>query len=115
MTTWASTGSSYGSEMPVNSVSTPARAFAYRPLRARTSEFLGDGGEREPAGEVAPFREPAPELGAGDIERARAVRDLVGRPVLVEVLHVHHLEERHHRHADFVGVTTEELLRVVRT
>ena len=38
MVTSASAGTSYGSEMPVNSFRIPARALAYKPLRSRCSQ-----------------------------------------------------------------------------
>src|SRR6266571_3557742 len=38
MTRSASSGSSYGSETPVNAVMVPARALAYMPLRSRASQ-----------------------------------------------------------------------------
>src|SRR5207249_4151519 len=162
MTTSASSGCSYGSEIPVNSFTMPARAFAYRPLRSRASHAssdvamctrmkpppfstiartacrgAGQPGEedrealarawrirtpqlfrnrrrREPMRQVAPFVQAPALLGPRDVQDAHAVGHFIFGDVRVQILHVDHLLEGNHRHAELRFVRAQRILRVVR-
>src|SRR5438105_2663353 len=105
MTTSASSGRSYGSEIPVNSFTMPARAI-------RTPQPCADRGRREPVREFAAFVQAPALLRSGDVEDAHTLRDLVFGNVGVQVFRVHHLTERHHRHTELYLMRAQRLLRV---
>ncbi len=85
------------------------------PRRIAAAQLLHDFGIREPGRDIAALVQTLPQFGAGNVEHARALRDLVVRNVFVLILEVDHHVERDHGHADVGFVLLEELLGVVRT
>ncbi len=76
-------------------------------------QLPGHLGEGEPLGDLAAVRQPVAQLGPGYAEHVGAFFDLVDGEVGVQVLHVHHLLEGDHCHAQLVLVLAKEVLGVV--
>ena len=77
-------------------------------------QFVHHLGIREPRGNLAAVVQTPAKFGAGNIEDASAVLDLVFRNVAVLVLQVDHHAKRHHGHANISFVLLEQLLCFVR-
>ena len=81
--------------------------------RVLVAQDLDDLGIREPGRDLAPGPEPVPQLGARDVEGARALGDFVGGHVLALVREIRHLLEGHHLDAELLVVLHDGVLGVV--
>ena len=98
-------------ESPVNQRVTPWRNLGWVGL----VQDLGDGRPAEPLGELQSLGEVfVADIGAGDVGRLDAGRDLVDGRVAVLVGQVDHLLEVDHPHADLFFVFAHRLLGRVR-
>ena len=89
------------------------REALVRPGRVAPAKLRRHLGEREPRRDITALRQALAQLGARYVEHPRAGGDLVDGHVLVAVLDVDHLLERHHPDAQLAGVLAEQRLGVV--
>ena len=84
-----------------------------RPWGVRLAQDLHDLRVREPLGDVTTTAQARPQLRARDVERPRALGNLVHGHVLVPIRQVSHHLEGHHLDTQLVTVLLNGVLRII--